>query len=126
MEALSSSWRWRSSDNILHVLPLHHIHGVVNALMCAHYNGAVVSFLPFSGRTVWPRLQQGDISVLMGVPSMYAHLLQVFGEYSKEKQAECQKAAAALRLAVCGSAACPLTVMHGWKELSGEVRVCID
>jgi malonyl-CoA/methylmalonyl-CoA synthetase len=78
MDALSTSWKWRSSDSILHTLPLHHIHGLVNALMCAHYNGALVEFLPFSGRLVWARLLEGRHTVFMGVPSSYKHLVQVW------------------------------------------------
>lgn len=123
MDALSTAWRWRSSDTILHTLPLHHIHGLVNALMCAHYNGALVEFAPFSGRAIWARLCQGDASVFMGVPSMYAHLLATYDAFSEEKQAACRSAAGALRLAVCGSAACPEPIMRAWQELAGEVRL---
>jgi acyl-CoA synthetase (AMP-forming)/AMP-acid ligase II len=122
MDALSVAWRWRSSDTIIHTLPLHHIHGLVNALLCAHYNAATVDFMPFRGPSVWTKLCEGDASVLMGVPSMYAHLLQVYNKFDGARQAECAAAAAALRLAVCGSAACPLTVMQGWKDIAGEVR----
>ena len=124
MDALSTAWRWRSSDAILHTLPLHHIHGLVNALMCAHYNGAVVDFAPFSGRAVWARLCQRDANVFMGVPSMYAHLLATYDAFPEEKRAACREAAAALRLAVCGSAACPQPIMRAWQGLSGEVRAC--
>jgi malonyl-CoA/methylmalonyl-CoA synthetase len=125
MDALSTSWRWRSSDSILHTLPVHHIHGLVNALMCAHYNGAEVDFLPFSGRPVWARLLQGKTTVYMGVPSMYTHLLHTYEKFDVDKKAACRQAAAALRLAVCGSAACPKKVMNSWQALAGEVRCSV-
>ena len=35
-----SAWEWRSSDVVLHTLPLHHTHGLVNALACPLYVGA--------------------------------------------------------------------------------------
>ena len=92
--------------------------------MCAHYNGANVTFLGFNGRRVWRRLCKNDISVLMGVPSMYAHLLQVYARMDEDKQADCRAAATALRLAVCGSAACPLQTMQGWHDITGEVWYC--
>lgn len=34
------AWEWSSQDVLLHVLPLHHVHGVVNALMVPLYCGA--------------------------------------------------------------------------------------
>ena len=33
-------WKWTGSDVILNALPLHHTHGVVNALLCPLYVGA--------------------------------------------------------------------------------------
>jgi malonyl-CoA/methylmalonyl-CoA synthetase len=40
MEAMKQAWAWSSSDVILHTLPLHHIHGIVNVLMTPLYVGA--------------------------------------------------------------------------------------
>lgn len=34
------AWGWTNKDVILHALPLNHIHGIVNALMCPLYSGA--------------------------------------------------------------------------------------
>ena len=56
--ALRTAWDWRREDRILHALPLHHVHGLVNALLCAHAAGASVHFLPsFSPAAVWGALQ---------------------------------------------------------------------
>lgn len=70
-ESLVSSWEWSPHDRILHVLPLHHIHGLVNAWMCAHFVGAVVEFGPsasgFSPRATWARLRKGLIQVSTGL-----------------------------------------------------------
>lgn len=58
MAGLCLSWKWRSDDRILHALPLHHIHGIVNALYCPIAVGATVEFLPkFSPTEVWKSLQ---------------------------------------------------------------------
>lgn len=44
-------------DRLLHALPLHHVHGIVNALYCPLYRGAAVEALPrFSAGEAWRRL----------------------------------------------------------------------
>ena len=35
VDTLCSAWEWQADDRILHTLPLHHVHGIVNALLCA-------------------------------------------------------------------------------------------
>lgn len=57
VHALVSSWEWQEDDRILHALPLHHVHGIINALYCPLAVGAAVEFLPkFSPSSVWERL----------------------------------------------------------------------
>jgi acyl-CoA synthetase (AMP-forming)/AMP-acid ligase II len=57
IEGMLEAWDWRADDRILHTLPLHHVHGIVNALLCAHSAGACVEFLPaFSPTKVWEHL----------------------------------------------------------------------
>lgn len=60
IEGLCQAWAWQTEDRILHALPLHHVHGIINALYCAHNNGACVEFLPkFSPDAVWQALKVG-------------------------------------------------------------------
>lgn len=120
---LCEAWRWRQDDVMLHALPLHHIHGLVNGVLCALHSGASLEFTRFDARRIWRRLARGDITVFMGVPTMYAHLLRVLDKMPAAERPACARAAAALRLAVSGSAACPLPVMDGWTALTGEVRI---
>ena len=55
---LNQAWGWRPEDRILHALPLHHVHGLGNALLCPLMAGACVEFLPaFSPSAVWAALQ---------------------------------------------------------------------
>lgn len=57
VDTLCAAWGWAPSDRILHALPLHHIHGLVNALLCALRSGAAVEFMPkFSPGEAWQRL----------------------------------------------------------------------
>ena len=41
VRSLVEAWAWSADDRILHTLPLHHIHGVINVLGCAMHSGAV-------------------------------------------------------------------------------------
>jgi malonyl-CoA/methylmalonyl-CoA synthetase len=66
------------------------------------------------------RLQAKEISVLMAVPTMYAHMLSAFNQMAPERQEAARQGAAALRLAVSGSSACPMPVLQRWQQLAGE------
>jgi len=127
--SLCSAWEWNASDRILHPLPLHHIHGIVNALLCPHAVGAAVEFMPkFSPSGLWARLRQGHsggegqppVSVFMGVPTMYVRLLQALDSMPAGADRDAAVAAArALRLTVSGSAACPVPLMNSWEQVTG-------
>ena len=131
--SLCEAWAWHPSDRIYHCLPLHHIHGVVNAWLCAHFAGACVEFAPvsrgFAPRTTWSRLRDGadggkkpPITVFMGVPTMYVMLLRALAGAAEARPREAAASADAarrLRLAVSGSAACPVPVMREWEKLTG-------
>ena len=54
--ALLQAWEYSPSDRLLHVLPLHHIHGTINALMTPLFAGSTIEFLfPFNADKVWRR-----------------------------------------------------------------------
>ena len=42
VQGLVEAWQWSMEDRILHTLPLHHIHGIVNALYCPAFVGAQI------------------------------------------------------------------------------------
>uniref|UniRef100_A0A672KGZ5 Acyl-CoA synthetase family member 3 n=1 Tax=Sinocyclocheilus grahami TaxID=75366 RepID=A0A672KGZ5_SINGR len=53
VQCLVSEWAWNRDDVILHTLPLHHVHGIVNKLMCPLWVGATCIMLPeFSAQKV--------------------------------------------------------------------------
>ena len=78
--ALTTAWAWREDDRILHTLPLHHIHGVVNALACALWSGAACEFGSGAPASTWDRLASGDITLFMSVPTVYARLVRAWEE----------------------------------------------
>ncbi|KAJ2402749.1 hypothetical protein GGI23_000493 [Coemansia sp. RSA 2559] len=124
--ALYTAWRWTADDRLLHVLPLHHIHGIVVALCTALWAGATAEMLPrFDKDRVWARLIDGpkDISILMGVPTMYARLLKALEEMPEERQSAARNAVGRLRLTISGSAALPTSVFHKWQVATGQVML---
>ncbi|KAK9798596.1 hypothetical protein WJX73_006206 [Symbiochloris irregularis] len=121
--ALRQAWAWAPSDRLLHALPLHHIHGLVVALLTAHTAGACVECLPsFSPKAAWSALQrqQDPVTLFMGVPTMYDYLLNTYDKMDAAGQEAARGAAARLRLTVSGSAACPLPIMQRWQKLAGQ------
>ena len=121
VEMLVSSWGWLAGDRILHVLPLHHVHGIVNALCCPLWVGASCRFLQrFDPQSVWEQLMGGEISVLMAVPTMYVRLIQYWRKQPAGRRRALSKACRDLRLMVSGSAALPAEVFHEWESISGH------
>jgi malonyl-CoA/methylmalonyl-CoA synthetase len=119
--ALVEAWGWSAEDHILLVLPLHHVHGIVNVLSCALWSGARCQILPrFEARQVWNRIGRGDLTLFMAVPTIYAHLLKAWQEAPPEERARWTEGCRALRLMVSGSAALPVSMLERWREVSGH------
>lgn len=78
--SLLSAWDITSNDHILHCLPLHHIHGIVNAMECILWAGGRVSFAEFKADAVWRAFCDRNlgVNVFMAVPTMYAKLIDAF------------------------------------------------
>ena len=121
MTSLVEAWGWSADDRILHVLPLHHIHGIVNVLGCALWSGAVCDMLPaFDANAVWDRIERGGLSLFMAVPTIYARLVQAWNAAPPERQQALTSACAGLRLMVSGSAALPVQTLEEWEDISGH------
>jgi malonyl-CoA/methylmalonyl-CoA synthetase len=122
MAMLSRAWGWTEADRILHVLPLNHVHGILNVLGCALWSGAACEFLsPFDAVAVWCRLANGGVTVFMAVPTIYAKLLTAWDAAPPGVRAEWSAAAAGLRLMVSGSAALPVSLLARWQAATGHV-----
>ena len=118
---LIKAWEWRREDRILHVLPLHHSHGIVNVLCCALWAGAVCDMLPrFDALKVWQKLVDGNITLFMAVPTIYFKLIETWEKSTPEQQQGMSKACRPLRLMVSGSAALPVTAFHRWRSITGH------
>ena len=119
---LVSAWSWSSEDSILHVLPLHHTHGIVNCLLCPLSVGATVHFLPkFCPATTWDLLTGGSLSLFMAVPTIYSKLLSHHHNTEGLTVADTVLGCSRLRLMVSGSAALAVPVLERWREVTGQV-----
>lgn len=121
VESLTEAWGWVESDHILLHLPLHHVHGIVNVLMCALWNGALCEVLPrFNAVDVWERLARGDATLYMAVPTVYRRLIDVWDAAGVGDRRAWSAGARACRLMVSGSAALPVPTLERWEEITGQ------
>ena len=121
VSTLIEAWHWHRDDRILCVLPLHHVHGIVNVVCCALYSGACCRFLPeFSGEAVFRYFLEGRLNVFMAVPTIYFKLIAYWETLSEADADRVSVAMRAFRLMVSGSAALPVAVMERWKAISGH------
>ena len=121
IESLVAAWGWEPGDRILHVLPLHHTHGIVNALLCALWAGAACEMMArFEADAVWKRLSAGGITVFMAVPTIYRKLEQAWDGAAEEAREAWTAGTRGLRLMVSGSAALPVPLFERWKEIGGH------
>jgi malonyl-CoA/methylmalonyl-CoA synthetase len=122
VKALVDAWGWTKEDVILHVLPLHHVHGIVNVLTCALWSGARC-ILPrrFDVEEVWQAFLDRDLTVFMAVPTIYSRLIQHWEKADEHRQATLSAACGKFRLMVSGSAALPVPVLNRWQAISGHI-----
>lgn len=119
---LVDAWRWSPQDRALLLLPLHHVHGLINVVTCGLWSGATIRVQRnFDARAVWDMLGPESISVLMAVPTIYHKLIEAFDGGTPAWQERVASAAARLRLMVSGSAALPVTVLQRWRAITGHV-----
>ncbi|KAI9487988.1 hypothetical protein BDB00DRAFT_80764 [Zychaea mexicana] len=149
VSVLVEAWYWSATDRIHHILPLHHVHGIINALSCALYAGATVEMhQKFDAVQVWDRWlssappassngssgengdddQQQDIpsrprlSIFMSVPTVYAKLVKQYQSYSEADRPAYSNACRQFRFMVSGSASLPTPLRDTWRKLScGQV-----
>ncbi len=122
--SLVSAWEWRADDAILLVLPLHHVHGIVNVLACALWAGARCDMMPrFEAELVWSRLARGDLTLFMAVPTIYGKLIAAWEVAPPERRRAWSRGCAPprMRLMVSGSAALPVQRLERWRGISGHV-----
>ena len=119
--SLVEAWEWRPSDRLLLVLPLHHVHGIVNGLGSTLAVRATCEIVPaFDAERVWNRLASGEITVFTAVPTIYHRLIAAFDAAAAETRQAWSAGVRHLRLMMSGSAALPIRTLERWHDISGH------
>ena len=121
ISALVEAWRWSPSDRLLLVLPLHHVHGIINGLGSALAVRASCEILPaFDAEVVWNRLASGEVTVFTAVPTIYSRLIASWDAAPPALQRARSEGVAGLRLMMSGSAALPVQMLERWRAITGH------
>ena len=121
INTLVNFWEWKQDDYILNILPLHHVHGIINVMSCALWSGACCEFLPkFETAKVWEIFLSEKLTLFMAVPTIYYKLINHWETSPPEKQQKMSASLKSMRLMVSGSAALPVSVLEKWKSISGH------
>lgn len=122
IRGLVQAWEWTKHDSTINVLPLHHVHGMINVLACALYIGAKCEMVAkFEAETVWNRILEEKITLFMAVPTVYTRLIEYWEKQTTEKQIIMTEKCKKLRLMVSGSAALPESILRRWETISGHI-----
>ena len=118
---LAAAWAWTSDDRSLHVLPLHHIHGIINGLSGLLWSGATVEFAgSFVPEQTWDRLSSGAITFFTAVPTVYHRLITAYDAAEPAKQRRWSEGCRAVRVMLSGSAALPIVTLERWEAITGH------
>lgn len=121
IQTLAEAWQWSALDHTLCVLPLHHVHGIINVVSCSLWVGARCEFLPdFEAQEVFRGFLRGEVNVFMAVPTIYFKLIAAWDKESHDEQQKISSILKKMRLMVSGSAALPVSVMERWQAISGH------
>jgi malonyl-CoA/methylmalonyl-CoA synthetase len=121
IEALVAAWEWSADDHILLVLPLHHVHGIVNVVGCALWSGAKVTMHDgFDAEATWTELAAGELTLFMAVPTVYSRLIAAWDGSDAERRRSLSEGCRHCRLMVSGSAALPVSTLERWRSISGH------
>jgi malonyl-CoA/methylmalonyl-CoA synthetase len=115
LEALAGLWQRSPNDRLLHMLPAHHFHGLVLGLYGSLLAGnEIVLMTRFDGRGALDAIRDYGVTLVMGVPTMYARMLDA---------ARAEDHLSPLRLALSGSAPLSPELWHRFKDRFGVALV---
>lgn len=85
MKSMEECWQWSEEDHIVNVLPLHHVHGIMNVMNTALWSGAQCTMIPkYDNRKVWEILLDDkdglDPTLLMAVPTIYKKMIDYYDQ----------------------------------------------
>ncbi len=114
--AVTTLWRFGPDDRVVVALPLFHVHGLCLGIVGALLHGATILLEPrFDAAALVDAFARRGASVFMGVPTMYALLLEHL-----EARPGAAAALARARLFTSGSAALPAPRFAAFRERTGH------
>ena len=121
VSSLVEAWGWTEDDHILGILPLHHIHGIINVVTCALWSGAVCEILgAFTAESAWKSIVERPLTLFMAVPTIYSRMIDYWEEALYDRREVLTKACSKVRLMVSGSAALPVATLEKWDNIAGH------
>ena len=121
IDSLVAAWEWTPNDCALLVLPLHHVHAIVNVLGSALAVGANCEILPqFEPDAAWERLASGNVTVFSAVPTIYHRLIAAWDAAPPRVQRAWSDGSRTARLMMSGSAALPVRTLERWRGITGH------
>merc|ERR1719487_561018 len=91
--SLTEAWDISAKDHVLHFLPLHHLHGVLNQLLCMLASGASLEFLKSANAEhLWGIMAsctegvRPSPTIFMAVPTIYSRLLSTYANQKPQVQ----------------------------------------
>ena len=111
---LVAAWRITADDRYLAVLPLFHVHGLANGVLCWLASGCLLRLAPrFEHERARALFEEFRPTLFFGVPTVYVRLLEL-------PEAVAQAIGARTRLFVSGSAPLPVTVFEAFRARFGH------
>ncbi len=121
ISSLVKAWEWNENDHIPLILPLHHIHGIINSLSCPLWIGAKVDILgAFEVEKAVRAVCENTYTVFTAVPTIYFSLINKLEGMNKEDLDLVKEKFKAMRLMMSGSAALAPEIHKKWSELTGQ------
>ena len=121
ISSLVNAWKWNENDQIPLILPLHHIHGIINSLSCPLWIGAKVDILgAFEVEKVVKAVCENDYTVFTAVPTIYFSLIDKLEDMDEKELDLTKEKFKAMRLMMSGSAALAPEIHKKWNKLTGQ------
>jgi malonyl-CoA/methylmalonyl-CoA synthetase len=116
LDALADAWGWTDADDVVHALPVFHVHGLVLGLFGAlRAGGALRHVARFEAAAIGAQLAASQRAMLFAVPTMIHRLID-----AAEADRSIASALAGARLVVSGSAGLPTREHRRFEAITGR------
>jgi fatty acid CoA ligase FadD36 len=114
LDALADAWAWTADDVLAHGLPLFHVHGLVLGVLGPLRIGGGLRHVGRPTPSGYAAAAHAGATMFFAVPTIWSRVVA---------EPESARALRSARLLVSGSAALPVPVFEGLRELTGH-EVC--